>query len=345
MRALKDEGEYEAKESKSFSKSESEEGNWLKNATCFWLTCDAVDVSSEDHSGSNRGSDCREAITDQVERAFHFSYLSSHYSSGVLDESFALVLVGKGAGDIESCKQGKNVGLKNLNQEFKESQSDPECKGKWTDELQTDDPFEKVIATQDKNQQKQVPGEHICKKPEGESQGADNEEGRQFQRGEQDIRRFGDPRHKHDVLEVLTDPLLADADVMENEESKDCQYIGETHVGHGRKLQQGNDSKDVIYQDKGEKGKEIGHKTHEFRANVVTGHIIANEAVNTLTGELKLGRHNRGFPRCQQEERGNQKNGEKYQKYWLCGIGIVAKDWREVEVIGAGWNKTTTIGA
>jgi hypothetical protein len=161
----------------------------------------------------------------------------------VLDESFALVLVGKGAGDIESCKQGKNVGLKNLNQEFKESQSDPECKGKWTDELQTDDPFEKVIATQDKNQQKQV------------------------------------------------------------------------------------------------------HNTHEFRANVVTGHIIANEAVNTLTGELKLGRHNRGFPRCQQEERGNQKNGEKYQKYWLCGIGIVAKDWREVEVIGAGWNKTTTIGA
>ena len=45
--------------------------------------------------------------------------------------SLSLVLVGKCAGDVESCKQGKYVRLQNLDHEFKECQPNAKSKGKW----------------------------------------------------------------------------------------------------------------------------------------------------------------------------------------------------------------------
>jgi hypothetical protein len=45
------------------------------------------------------------------------------------------VFVGKGAGDIESCEQSKDVRLQHLNHEFKEGQHNAYSEGKWADQL------------------------------------------------------------------------------------------------------------------------------------------------------------------------------------------------------------------
>jgi hypothetical protein len=47
------------------------------------------------------------------------------------------VLVGKGAGDVESCEQSKDVRLQALDHEFKEGQHNADTEGKWADQLQT----------------------------------------------------------------------------------------------------------------------------------------------------------------------------------------------------------------
>lgn len=52
-----------------------------------------------------------------------FSYLSFDDALDVL-----LVLVGKGAGDVESCEQGKDVRLQALHHKFKECQGNTKCK-------------------------------------------------------------------------------------------------------------------------------------------------------------------------------------------------------------------------
>jgi hypothetical protein len=39
-----------------------------------------------------------------------------------------LVLVGKGAGDVESCEQGKDVRLQALHHKFKECKGNTKCK-------------------------------------------------------------------------------------------------------------------------------------------------------------------------------------------------------------------------
>lgn len=53
-----------------------------------------------------------------------FSYLSF----GISLVWSGLVLVGKGAGDVESCKQGKDVRLKALHHKFEECKGNTKCK-------------------------------------------------------------------------------------------------------------------------------------------------------------------------------------------------------------------------
>lgn len=52
-----------------------------------------------------------------------FSYLSFDDALVVL-----LVLVGKGAGDVESCEQSKDVRLQALHHKFKECKGNTKCK-------------------------------------------------------------------------------------------------------------------------------------------------------------------------------------------------------------------------
>ena len=52
-----------------------------------------------------------------------FSYLS--FGDALVG---ALVLVGKGAGDVESCKQGKDVRLQALHHKFEECKGNTKCK-------------------------------------------------------------------------------------------------------------------------------------------------------------------------------------------------------------------------
>jgi hypothetical protein len=58
LNELENECENETEECESFSERESEERDWLENATSFWLTSYAVDVRSEDHSRCNCWTNC-----------------------------------------------------------------------------------------------------------------------------------------------------------------------------------------------------------------------------------------------------------------------------------------------
>jgi hypothetical protein len=74
-----------------------------------------------------------------------------------------LVLVGKGAGDVESGQQSKDVRLKTLDHELEESQHNADTEGKWANQLQTKCTLSEMFSTQDKYEQQQVARKHICK--------------------------------------------------------------------------------------------------------------------------------------------------------------------------------------
>ena len=71
------------------------------------------------------------------------------------------MLVGKGAGDVESGEQGKDIRLQTLDQKLEEGQANAESEGKGADQFQTNDPFEQMISAQNKNEEKQVTREHV----------------------------------------------------------------------------------------------------------------------------------------------------------------------------------------
>jgi hypothetical protein len=74
-----------------------------------------------------------------------------------------LVLVGKGAGDIQSGQQSKDIRLKTLDHELEEGQHNANTEGKWANQLQTKCTLGKMFSTQDKYEQQQVARKHICK--------------------------------------------------------------------------------------------------------------------------------------------------------------------------------------
>ncbi len=79
----------------------------------------------------------------------------------IANQTYALVLVGQCAGDIESCEQGKDVGLKALDTHFEEAQSDCHSKGEDGEKFYKEGALEHVLATEGEEKQEKVAGEHI----------------------------------------------------------------------------------------------------------------------------------------------------------------------------------------
>ena len=79
----------------------------------------------------------------------------------IANQTYALVLVGQCAGNIESCEQGKDVGLKALDTHFEEAQSDCHSKGKDGEEFYKECALKHVLATECEEEQEQVASEHI----------------------------------------------------------------------------------------------------------------------------------------------------------------------------------------
>jgi hypothetical protein len=74
------------------------------------------------------------------------------------------VLVGKGAGDIKSGQQSKDIRLQTLDHKLEEGHHNADTEGKWADQLQTYSTREEMLSSQNKDEQQQVAREHICKK-------------------------------------------------------------------------------------------------------------------------------------------------------------------------------------
>src|SRR5690606_5147371 len=75
-----DEGEDQAQNCKCFSKCEAKHCDWLQDALCFWLTCNTIDVSSEDHANADSRTNCSQAVADHIQGAMqHVIMFLSRY--------------------------------------------------------------------------------------------------------------------------------------------------------------------------------------------------------------------------------------------------------------------------
>ena len=82
------------------------------------------------------------------------------------------MLVGYGAGDIESGEEGKDVCLEALNHELEEGHADADNKSKGAHELEADNALQEMLATENKDQEQEVAGKHICKETKCKSEWA-----------------------------------------------------------------------------------------------------------------------------------------------------------------------------
>lgn len=138
---LDNEGENQAQDGQCFSKCEAEHSDWLQDALCFWLTCNAVDVSSEDQTNADSRTNCCQTVTDHIQGAAHaiipfkipcflpvgcevFLESIKEELLGLSKEEMALVGVGfKRALDVDRGQQRKHERLQNHDQQFEEVHS------------------------------------------------------------------------------------------------------------------------------------------------------------------------------------------------------------------------------
>ena len=119
--------------------------------------------------------------------------------------------------------------------------------------------MEHVVAATDEDQKQQVTCEHIGKQPERKSYWADQEIGCDLDWRKQDVSELWYARQECDALEVLKEPLLLNSDGMEDYKGKDRQDVRERHVRHRWELNEGNNSKEIINENKNKEGEEERH--------------------------------------------------------------------------------------
>src|SRR5690606_33224236 len=64
-----DESEDQAQDGQCFSKCEAKHGNWLQDALSLRLTCNTVDVGSEDQANADSRTDSSQAVADHIQGA------------------------------------------------------------------------------------------------------------------------------------------------------------------------------------------------------------------------------------------------------------------------------------
>lgn len=142
---LDNEGENQAKDGQCFSKCEAEHSDWLQDALCLWLACNAVDVSSEDQANADSRTNCCQTVTDHIQGAAHaiipfkipcclpvgcevFLDWIKEELLGFSKEEMALVGVGFNCTlDVDRGQQRKYERLQNHDQQFEEVHSYRTC--------------------------------------------------------------------------------------------------------------------------------------------------------------------------------------------------------------------------
>ena len=115
--------------------------------------------------------------------------------------------------------------------------------------------------------EQEVAGEHVGEEPDGQGEGAHEEDRDELDRGHQQVKRLGHARREERAPEVAEEPLTLDADDDEQDVGEERQEQRVGHPGVHRHLDAREHLPDVADEDEEEHGNEQGRELEPLGAD------------------------------------------------------------------------------